>query len=440
MIAAERLSSRLAGRPSMDGAEIVGWAAEIAETEAVRVGVRDSRFGGPYEGPDTTLRLAGALDLHWSDGQRSRVNLDRHGFADLDGELPGWRAAAYRDRSSGLPRLAGPADLPDVQTHDPDLALAVRDDSGRLLDLLDRIREQALAAGVRRVDGSLRALHGWRTVATSAGFRSDWEETACRLTLWGDEIAPARYGRRRLPSSDDLGRMVSQVARLAPLLRQEETLPASARGVILMPDLVDEMLARLLLPNLAGRAIRDGRSPFTPEDLDRGARIVWSDLDLVVDTTLPFELATAPCSSEGVPGGRTTLVDRGRLVSPIVDLATAHELGRAPTPVPRASPRALLLSQSPPLALDAAVRLLGEGAIVRDLPGLHTQQARRSQYALIAPDAQVVRHGRAGGRCAVRVAGNLLDHLNRPTTRLVGVPGELGVGLLVLDGCHLMPA
>jgi hypothetical protein len=84
--------------------------------------------------------------------------------------------------------------------------------------------------------------------------------------------------------------------------------------------------------------------------------------------------------------------------------------------------------------------LLGDGVIIRDLPGLHTQQPRQSRYALIAPDALVVVGGAAGGRCTVRVAGNLLDHLSQPSTRLFRIPGEPGVGLLVVAGVEILAA
>ena len=63
-----------------------------------------------------------------------------------------------------------------------------------------------------------------------------------------------------------------------------------------------------------------------------------------------------------------------------------------------------------------------------------------ARYALVAPDAQAVRDGLAAGRCAVRIAGSLLDQLTQPSTRLVRVPGELGVGLLVLYGVEVLPA
>ena len=52
----------------------------------------------------------------------------------------------------------------------------------------------------------------------------------------------------------------------------------------------------------------------------------------VVDTTVPLELPTAPCSPDGIPAGRVSLIAGGRLASPVLDLVTATALGRAPTP------------------------------------------------------------------------------------------------------------
>jgi predicted Zn-dependent protease len=402
--------------------------------------MRDSRLGGAYEGPGSSQRLAGSLELHWSDGRLSSVGLDRRAVLDPRSELDGWRSAAFSERGGRLPPIVGPTVLPRVETVDPSVVAAVVDDPSLLLARLDRLRSRVLAGGISRIDGTLRASRGVRAVRSSRGFAAEWQETTCSVQLWADEVAHAGYSRRALPSTPDLDRLADTVVRLAPRLRAQQSLPANARGVIFAPGVVDELLGRLLLPNLGGRAIRDGRSPFTRADLDARRPIMRPDLDLVVDTTLPLELATAPCSSDGVPAGRVALIEGGRLTSPVLDLATATEFGRPATPAPRGRPAALLTSSAPVCALDEALVILGDGVMVRDLPGLHTQQARRSRYALVAPDAQVVQRGEPGGRCAVRVAGYLLDHLIQPSTRLVRLSGELGVGLLVLTGAELLPA
>lgn len=427
-------------RPSLGGASLVGWRFEVAQGQSVRVGVRDSRLGGPYEGPGMAIRLGGSLELHWSDGLVTRAGLDRRGVVEPASELEAWRADAVAERHGRLPTLAGPAVVPDVQTFDPEVADAVTGGGATCLRTLRHLTERSGSRGVRRIDAVMRASRNDRTVATSRGFRADWRETGCSIDLWADEVAGASYARRCLPTTEDLDRLAEEVTTLASQLSIAEALPPNPRGVLFMLNVVQDLLGRLLLPNLSGRAIRDGRSPFSRADLEAGRRVVRADLDLTVDTTLPFELATAPCSSEGVPAGRVGLIAEGRLASPMLDLATAAELGLPPTPVPRGRPSALLTSALPEIGYDESLALLGDGVVVRDLPGLHTQQARRSAYALVAPDAQAVVGGEARGRCAARLAGGLLAHLSQPSTRLVRIPGDLSVGLLVVNGVELLPA
>jgi predicted Zn-dependent protease len=438
--AVESLIGWLDRRPSVDGVAVVGWRLDVVEGQAVRAGVRDSRLGGPYEGPGVAHRLGGNVELHWSDGRLTRRGLDRAAVRSPAAELAAWRWDAVRERHERLPPLAGPTRLPAVETFDARVERAVLDGASSLLDVLASLSDGARAGGVGRVDAVARASCSQRTVATSRGFRADWRETTFSADLWADEFAGASYERRRLPDQADLTRLVDTVTHLASRLKVAGPLGASAHGAIFMPSVVEALLGRLLLPNLTGRAIRDGYSPFTRADLDAARSVLREDLDVVVDTTLPFEPATAPCSSEGVPAGRVRLIASGRIASPILDLATAADFGLPPTPVPRGRPGALLTSPQPPLGLSGALALLGDGVVVRDLPGLHTQHPRRSSYALVVPDAQAVVGGEAGGRCAVRLAGNLLDHLTRPSTRLVRIPGETGPGLLVLDGVELLAA
>ena len=87
--------------------------------------------------------------------------------------------------------------------------------------------------------------------------------------------------------------------------------------------------------------------------------------------------------------------------------------------------------------IEHAVEHLGDGVLVRDLPGLHTQSSQRWRYALVLPDAQAVVSGVPRGRCPVRVSGNLLDQLASPSTRLFRVRGERSPALLVADGLRI---
>lgn len=437
---ADRLADFLGAAPSSGGAAILGWRFEAADSSSLRVGIRDSELGGPYEGPGVALRLGGSLELHWSDGRLTRASTDRRALTDPAGALDEWRATAFAPRDGTLPPLAEPAPLPVVETFDTELGDAVSNNPGAILGLLAGVGAAAGSAGATRTDAVLRASRTQRTVATSRGFRADWQDTAFWLDLWIDEVGGASYERRALPTPERVGQLSADAFALARQLRRADTLPAEPRGVLFTPAALDSLIGRFLAPNLLGRAIRDGRSLFTRADLDTRRQIVREDLDLVIDTTLPFEMATAPCSPEGVPGGRVTLIERGRLIAPIVELESAADLGYLPTPRPRGRPHTLLESTQPALDWDEALALLGAGIVVRGLPGLHTQPTRRASYALVIPDAQAVVGGVLGGRCAVRLAGSLIEHVSHPSSRLVRISGVTGCGLLVLDGVQLLPA
>jgi len=426
--------------PSYGGSDVVGWRCEVVAGEGLRAGIRATELGGPYEGPAMAEGISGSLDMHWSDGRITRATLNRRAVLDPASELASWYGDAVVERDGALPPLAGPTRLPDVLTLDPAVRAAVIDDPVRMLGMLDQVRGVALSNGARRLDATLRASVSRRLVATSRNFRAVWDETTFSLDLWADEAAGASLSRRSLPSGPEIDLLARDVTHLAQQLRHPARCPDDARGVLYMPAVVDDLLARLLLPNLAGRAIRDGRSPFTREDIEQGRQILRADIDLIIDTTLPHALATAPCSPEGVPAGRASLFAAGRLVSPVVDLTTAATFGLPPTPVARGRPYAVLTSPTAPVPYDAALALLGTGVVVRDLPGLHTQAPRRGSYALVAPDAQAVVGGVAGGRCSARLRGSILDHLAHPKTRLVAVPGQPSPGLLVVDGVAITPA
>jgi predicted Zn-dependent protease len=440
MRVADGLIAFLGGARAGDGTTLTGWRFEAADGASLRVGIRDSQLGGPYEGPGVALRLGGSLELHWSNGRLTRASLDRRALLDPCAMLDEWRETAFVPRDGALPPLAEPTTLPPVETLDPVLAEALTHDPSLILTMLAGIQTAAGQASATRTDAVLRASRSERTVATSRGFRADWQDTAFGIDLWIDELGTATYERRALPSTDRVEQLTADAVTLAAQLREVDSLPSRPRGVLFTPAALDQLLGRFLLPNMVGRAIRDGRSLFARADLDNHQEVIRPDFDLVIDTTLPLELATAPCSPEGVPAGRIALIERGRLMVPVVEQASAAELGYPPTPRPRGRPQALLLSTQPALNWDEALTLLDTGVVVRDLPGLHTQPTRRASYALMTPDAQVVKNGRTWGRCAVRLAGSLINHVSHPSSRVVRIPGVSEMGLLVLDGVQLLPA
>jgi PmbA protein len=201
--------------------------------------------------------------------------------------------------------------------------------------------------------------------------------------------------------------------------------------VLLAPGLAAGFIATFIVANLSGASVDAGRSAFSLEDFRRGRQVMRDDLTLAIDTTLDLEGAASPVSAEGVPGGRATLVQAGRLVRPVVDLKYAARCGFPATPVPGGSP-GFLLRGAGRLRLSEQVRSqLAGGLQLHSVLGLHAQDPASGRYSLVAPHAEVIRGGRSIGRAKISLNGSFFDHVFDPRTELVVFPWRLNPGLLI---------
>ncbi len=429
MSLAEELASRLHDRPSCEGAETSEWSFELAEGTAMRAGLANGTLGGPYEPPGVLVGIGGWIDIRWSDGLRTLGTVDRGAVDQLEDRLASWRATAYRDGWAGP--LQAPCAYPRVETHDPSAEAMVSGDPSALFEVLGRARRALEARGLGQIEAKVGVGSGRRWIRNSRGVQVEFPETSFALQVSADELYSDAFSKRRAASATEESALIEEVARTAAELRRDDHLPRADVPILLAPAVVERFLGRFLGTNLGGRAVIDGHSAFAREDFVGRRLILREDLDLVVDTTLSLELATSPCSAEGVPGGRVALIASGRLATPMADLKQARRGGFAPTPSPRGSPSLLLETAEAPLELDAALARLDPGLVVYFVMGVHTQNARTSEYSVVAPQAQVVRKGVRGGKTAARLGGNFLGQLRDPLTTFVRFPGRYNPGLLV---------
>ena len=436
MSLADDLAARLGDGPECDGSRLVGWGFELGEGEAVRAGLKNGALGGPYEPPGLLLGVGGSLDLRWSDGLRTLGTIDRQVVERFAERLAGWRMAAFYDRWAAP--IERPRPCPDVATADPRVEPLLGPDPAPLFRLLGRARKTLAAHGVEQVDASVGAGRGWRRIRNSAGLSVEFPETSFALHLSSDELYSETFSKRRLADEEEVETLFERVARTTIALRREETLPGRDLPVLFGPRVLEGFLGRFLGSNLGARSVVDRQSAFRLEDFAARRPIVREDVDVLVDTTLPLELAASPCSAEGVPGGRVAMIRSGRLVTPLVDLKHARRTGLAPTPVPRGYPALLLETADAPLGREAALAMLDPGLIVHFVMGLHTQDTRTGSYSVVAPHAQVVRRGVAGGSVSVRLAGDVLAQLSDAASRFVRFPDRCNPGLLVR--CDVSPA
>ncbi|MEA2641092.1 MAG: PmbA protein [Chloroflexota bacterium] len=425
---ADRMTERLATSPSVDGARVAEWRLALSERRSVGVGMKHNRIGGPYDAPGASIGTSGGLYLVWDDGRISYGDLDSRSFEELDQRLTEWRAAAYDDE--WRPEVLGSQPMPSVEVYDPAVAAQVGGDPSPMFAMLERARRECGAAGCELVDGGAGASVGEAVLRSSHGLDVTYEETSCSVWVSADEVYSRSWSKRRLIAVDELDEVIGSVARTVPRLAHQDTLAGGPLTVLMPTATASSFIGKFVMANLAGAGVVNGQSAYTLHDFHTHRQVAGPDVDFVLDTTLPFESGTSPCSGEGVPGGRTPLVEHGSLVSPMLDLKYARRAGMPPSPLPRQGSALQIVAALEP-SWEAALASIERGLLVFELLGMHTQDSAKGDYSVVASQALAIRDGVLGGRVKATLVGNFFSNLLDPTTRFVPYSIERNPGMFM---------
>jgi len=102
--------------------------------------------------------------------------------------------------------------------------------------------------------------------------------------------------------------------------------PVSGRLPAVLDPFVVVSLLGVLAPSLTGEAVQKGRSLFAGRV---GQAVASSLVTVIADGALPTGIRSAPCDGEGVPTGRTVLIENGVLRGFLHNTYTAAKDGKA---------------------------------------------------------------------------------------------------------------
>jgi PmbA protein len=236
---------------------------------------------------------------------------------------------AAPDPDRGLPDQAPAALGEDLGLFDPTLAEVPTE---RKIDLLRQV-ERAARAEDPRVENTEIARYrdalGTAALANSRGLAGAFRWSSAYATLVviarADGQALRGYGYSTGHGFDqiDAGFIGRQAARRAVKPLGGKPVPTQRATVVFEPEVAAELLTQLAQA-LSGEAVLKGRSMFA----GRLGQRVGSELVTLVDQgNLPGGLGSAPFDGEGVPSGRTVLIDGGLLTGYLHNSYTARRLG-----------------------------------------------------------------------------------------------------------------
>lgn len=289
-------------------------------------------------------------------------------------------AVATPDEGNVLPEAATVHDMPELV--DPGLAATPPEEKA---DLAIRL-EQAVRDADERIKGVDTARYGdgdtRAAIASTTGIRQAYRRTDCFVVVEAlaeaEGASTSAYGlsvARRPDALDVDGAAAEAASRVTRLLGGRK--PATARMPVLLDPFVTASLLGVLAGGLTGEAVQKGRSLFADK---LGERLGAAHLTLVDDGRRTDGLAAAPWDGEGVPTGRTALIDGGTLTAFLHNTRTAARGGTVSTgnasrsgfkSPPGVSPTNLYLEPGPD-GPEALLARAGDAFYCQQVLGVHS--------------------------------------------------------------------
>ncbi len=234
------------------------------------------------------------------------------------------------DEAAGLaPLSALPVDIAGLRLYDPAVAGIEAKTKIRLARETERV-----ALADKRITNSYGANFGTteaRTVlVNSNGFAGEFAQTFCELSVGlqaggtDDKVEDSWFSAKRyfkdLASPEEIARKA--VARTVRQLKPRKI--ATGNYPVIFEPTQTSWLMGFLFGCVTGTAVYQ-RSTYLAGRL--GRRIGNEKVTVVDDGLLPGELGTRPFDSDGLPCGRTVVVERGVLKSYLCNTYAARKLG-----------------------------------------------------------------------------------------------------------------
>ncbi len=238
--------------------------------------------------------------------------------------------ACYFDVPAGF-TFPGKTDYRGVDIFDPQLEKVSIEDMAELGQrLIDTVRahtpellcEASVTKRVTSVD-----------IVNSNGGEASYKKSFFRIgvdgmLVRGEDILFVGDSQSSCRPMLDFKPVVDEVVRQLELAQRNASVRAGLMPVVFTPYGVASCLIMPLIAAFNGKAVYDGTSPLKDK---LGKQVFDTRFNLWDDSTLPFQTRSYPCDDEGVPGQRTSLVERGVVSHFLYDLHTAALCGSRST-------------------------------------------------------------------------------------------------------------
>jgi PmbA protein len=402
--------------------KITGWRFSVSEGRSVTLSIVDNKLGDVYGPPTARDSLGGGIYIIWEDNKRTSTSIDRRTIPEFEERLQEWRASAFDEEHGPDIREPEPS-YPEVAMFDEKIKTLADGDTTLFFQILQQGYKELRASGVEFVDAGCSAGASYNYLRNSKGLNVSYPSTSFSFSFYADSLYGNGYSKRKLYPEGEVERIIEDVKRTTALLKETGKYKPNPQGdrVVLDTGITGSFLNTFILGNLYGSGVANGQSAFKLDDFREHKQIMRPDMNLVLDGTRPYEYSASRLTSEGIPGGREPLVEKGKLVTPILDLKYSGITGFAPT---RSGGSYFEIDEPEKISLEELIKRVDNGLLVYSLLGMHTQDGTSGRYSVGAPKSLVIENGELKGKVKATLVGNFFENVMDERSRFGWDPHE----------------
>ncbi len=407
-------------------ADVADYRILLGGARGAGVGIRDNDVGSVYSPVSFSDTISGSFLVQWHDGRLSRGNLDGNSLLRFDQVVDTAREAAYEDPDAA--QFLGPQPVHQVVLHSPDVPPLLGERSSYLLETVRLLEEIAARYKAQTLNGGVTANVSDIYVRTSRGLDLQVEGSIFSYAASFDGIIGDGFRRRTVV---DQAEVVANIERVGAYLEQLRSPapepPPGPLTVLLHPNVAYSLFDFFVWGNMGGAGVFHGQSTWKREDFVNHTQVMRDDLTVRIDPWKHLGPGSFGWTGEGLPSQPQIYIDRGRLVTPALDLKYARRLNLPPV-TPPGNRHSVEFSAALDEPAEQVLAGIDDGVLVLSVLGLHTQDRSSGNYSLSAPQALLIRNGETQGRVKVTLSGNFFDHLRDDALSLVRFEGQESPG------------
>lgn len=394
--------------------EAVSWLLSGTLSQQMSAGLQSLEMAGVYGPTRKDSSLKGKLIMQWQNGMASSSHLTRLMIDNPKQLIETLRNLAFNDPFAPIiPEPECPAHVP---VFDETIASRIASPAPEFFSGLLQSRKTFQTMNTRNCAASVAYHRNTSFIASSKGLYARFDATEMDFGATADSLFAVSAASRRLITSENFDQRLVYLAEMVSILRNRVSQSDTPTVIILLPSVAQAFVNKYLLENLSAEKIYTGRSAFRYEDIVTRTNRFHETWSVIHDPSRLMHIGSYSMDEQGLAARRIPLIQNGELMNADVSLKGSRLTGWPATPTVSADN--LIISGALHADLSTYLQTVGNGYLIPNVLGLHTQDAGRGDYSVAVPHGILIQNGRLVGTAKGILTGNFFDNLTHEMTVL----------------------